>query len=208
MHFSKVAISLVAAAALSTATPLPQSADVPPNANVPATTESSFTGRKGTDGVLITEPAPNQQTDQALQRRQSATGASVSITSGNAIAKIAKIAIEIATDTLKNLGEWNETREKFTKETVAALWDRNPDYTKYAAAVCYNKGYRLANPAGITELASAKLELGLLNTDYDCMLIETPNQFFTDSAGGYINLAYRYDSRCSFDQSTGDLTCK
>lgn len=108
MHFTKIAFSLVATAAFCAATPLPQSADVPPNANVPASTESSFTGRKGTDGVLVAEPAPNKQTDQALQKRQSATGASVSITSGNAIAKIAKIAIEIAADTLKNLGEWNE----------------------------------------------------------------------------------------------------
>jgi hypothetical protein len=45
------------------------------------------------------------------------------------------------------------------------MWNRNPDYAKYHAAICYNKGYRLSNPAGITELASAKLDLGLLNTE-------------------------------------------
>ena len=45
------------------------------------------------------------------------------------------------------------------------MWNRNPDYAKYHAAICYNKGYRLNNPAGITELASAKLDLGLLNTE-------------------------------------------
>jgi hypothetical protein len=45
------------------------------------------------------------------------------------------------------------------------MWNRNPDFAKFHATICYNKGYRLQNPAGIAELGSAKLELGLLNTE-------------------------------------------
>ncbi|KAH8714088.1 hypothetical protein GQ44DRAFT_625237, partial [Phaeosphaeriaceae sp. PMI808] len=131
----------------------------------------------------------------------------VTIVAEAAITKLTEIAIEFAADTIKNLGDWNEARETFTQTTTLEMWNRNPDYTKYATAICYNKVYRLANPAGIAELASAKSELGVLNTDYDCMYMEASNQFFTDSDGEFINLSYRYDDRCTFDQETGDLTC-
>lgn len=46
------------------------------------------------------------------------------------------------------------------------MWARNPDYKKFPAAACYNKGYRLANPANVDAVASVKFELGLLNTEY------------------------------------------
>jgi hypothetical protein len=90
------------------------------------------------------------------------------------------------------------------------MWARNPDYKKFPAVACYNKGYRLANPANVDAVASVKFELGLLNTEYvaslhyrhdtfpktlltlksyDCMYIQGPNQFFTDSEGGFINVS-------------------
>ena len=75
------------------------------------------------------------------------------------------IAIEIGADTIKNLGEWNEVREAFTKKTTSEMWARNPDYNMYPAAICYNKGYTLQEPNGISGLASAKLELGMLKTE-------------------------------------------
>ncbi|KAH7385951.1 hypothetical protein BKA66DRAFT_569269 [Pyrenochaeta sp. MPI-SDFR-AT-0127] len=121
---------------------------------------------------------------------------------------LTKIACEIGVETVKNLGDWTEVREEFTKATVVKMWDENKDYNKYPAVACYNKGYSLQYPNRIDGKVSAKLELGQLNTDYDCMFIEAPNQFYTHGDGGYINLAYRYNSnRCSYDSKTGDLTC-
>ncbi|PVI01008.1 hypothetical protein DM02DRAFT_671581 [Periconia macrospinosa] len=204
MYFYKPAASLAAALAICAASPVPQTGAI--NANIPPSTSSSLTGKKATDGKLSAEKAPGSQADQALQKKQLAT-AVVTIIGEAAITKLTEMAIEFAADTIKNLGDWNEARETFSQTTTLEMWNRNPDYTKYAAAICYNKGYRLANTAGIAELASAKLELGVLNTDYDCMYMEAPNQFFTDSDGGFINLSYRYDDRCTFDQETGDLTC-
>lgn len=100
-----------------------------------------------------------------------------------------------------------QAREAFTKKTTQEMWDRNPDYAKFPAAACYNKGYTLADPAKIDGLRSAKFELGLLNTEfvpqsvlkfcdpantriasYDCMYIQGGNQFKTNSEGGYINV--------------------
>jgi hypothetical protein len=45
------------------------------------------------------------------------------------------------------------------------MWARNPDYNKYPAAICYNKGYHVKNPAGIAGKVSAKFELGMLHTE-------------------------------------------
>ncbi|KAF2177340.1 hypothetical protein K469DRAFT_742555 [Zopfia rhizophila CBS 207.26] len=204
MHLSSIILTVLSVSGISAATPVPQEGAV--NANVPASTLSSFSGKKGSDGKLVVEKAPGAQTDQSLQRKQ-AVAAVVTIAATAALAKITEIAIEIAADTLKNLGEWNEVRETFTQATTLEMWNRNPDYDTYHAAICYNKGYRLQNATGTFGLTSAKLELGLLNTDYDCMYMTAPNQFYTNNEGGYINLAYRYDNRCTFDQSTGDLTC-
>ncbi|KAK3984237.1 hypothetical protein QBC44DRAFT_202191, partial [Cladorrhinum sp. PSN332] len=182
---------------------LPQ--PVPQNANIPPSTSTSLTGQK-TSGTFKVGPAPEEQDSQALQRR-GAIVAVVGIAGTAAIAKLTEIAIEIGTDTIKNLGNWNEAREEFTKATTNEMWARNPDYKKFPAAVCYNKGYRVKDPALTEGLVSVKFELGLLNTDYDCMYLGAPNQFFTDSDGGFINLSYTYSDRCSFDQKTGDLTC-
>ncbi|KAF6810545.1 hypothetical protein CMUS01_13445 [Colletotrichum musicola] len=88
------------------------------------------------------------------------------------------------------------------------MWDNNPNPSLYAAAVCYNKGYGLQRPDGVAGKVSAKLTLGALNTDYDCMYMEGNNQFYTHSEGGYINLAYHYDAnRCTFIKDNGDLHC-
>ncbi|KAH7141847.1 hypothetical protein EDB81DRAFT_869797 [Dactylonectria macrodidyma] len=184
-------------------TPVPAAGDV--NPSIPASQQNTLTGRKGDDGTFIIEPEPVASTKLV---RRAVPVVVVGIVGTAAASIVAKIAIEIGAETIKNLGEWNEAREAFTKKTTQEMWDRNPDYTRFPAAACYNKGYRLADPAKIDGLVSAKFELGLLNTDYDCMFIEGPNQFFTDSEGGYINLSYTYNpDRCSFDDRTGDLTC-
>ena len=58
-----------------------------------------------------------------------------------------------------------QARETFTKKTTAEMWARNPDRSKYPAAICYNKSYRIKDPNGITGKVSAKFELGQLNTE-------------------------------------------
>jgi hypothetical protein len=97
MRFYTLALSLLVSSAICAASPLPQAAKIPPS------TSSAFTGKKAPNGKLNAQPAPNTQADQALQKRQ--VGAA--IVTIKVVAIVAKIAIEIATDTLKKLGEWN-----------------------------------------------------------------------------------------------------
>ncbi|KAK1981590.1 hypothetical protein LZ30DRAFT_719723 [Colletotrichum cereale] len=89
------------------------------------------------------------------------------------------------------------------------MWKRNPDYAKFPAAACYGLGYRLANPTGLDGLIHVNVTGGVFqHENYDCMYITGPNQFFTDSDGGSLNLGVTYDpTRCSFDKKTADLTC-
>lgn len=60
---------------------------------------------------------------------------------------------------------WTDAREAFTKAVSAEMWNQNPDYNAWPAVACYNKGYRLRNPAGVDGLVTVKLELGVLNTE-------------------------------------------
>jgi hypothetical protein len=59
---------------------------------------------------LVPGPAPEGQDSQALQKREPITIAIISIVGTAALTKLTEIAIEIGTDTIKNLGEWNEVR--------------------------------------------------------------------------------------------------
>ncbi|PSK42062.1 hypothetical protein B9Z65_3976 [Elsinoe australis] len=162
--------------------------------------------------IVPITPAEGEALDRARPKALQKRGAIVvviGIAAVKGVAILTKIAIEIGADTIKNLKDWKRVREEFTKKTALEMWNKNPDYRKYPAVACYNKGYRLQNPAKIAGKVSAKVELGMLNTDYDCMYMEGGNAFWTNSEGGYINLAYRYNAqRCSFDQKSGDLTCR
>ncbi|KAJ0118762.1 hypothetical protein N8I77_001450 [Diaporthe amygdali] len=209
MKFTLSFVAQLALCASALAAPAPQasSAPTPPNANIPASTTVDLTGQKGTDGKFTVAPAPEDQTSEALQKRVAPVVVVAGIAAVKGAAILTKIAVEIGADTIKDLGKWNQAREEFSKKTTAEMWARNPDYQKYPAAVCYNKGYKLKDPAGTTGLVSAKLTLGQLNTDYDCMYMTANNQFYTQGEGGFINLSYTYSSRCTFDKGTGDLTC-
>ncbi|TGO60705.1 hypothetical protein BCON_0033g00170 [Botryotinia convoluta] len=212
MKFS--VITVLTCAAIAQGAALPQaaattSADAPlstaPNSVVPDSVESHFSGQFDASGSLVAKV--DDEPTQALQRRIAPIVVVAGIAAVKGVAILTKIAIELGSQTIENLGNWNEAREKFTQATTANMWSRNPDYNKYPAVMCYNKGYSVKNPAGITGKVSAKLSLGLLSTDYDCMYMTGNNQFYTQSEGGYINLSYRYNSRCKFDGKTGDLTC-
>ncbi|TGO15300.1 hypothetical protein BTUL_0042g00710 [Botrytis tulipae] len=212
MQFSIV--TLLACVAIAQGVALPQaaattSADAPlstaANSVIPDSTESHFSGQFDASGSLVAKV--DDEPTQALQKRIAPVVVILGIAAVQGIAILTKIAIELGSQSLGNLGKWNEAREKFTQATTANMWARNPDYNKYPAVVCYNKGYSVRNPAGIAGKVSAKLSLELLNTNYDCMYMTGNNQFFTHSDGGFINLSYRYNSRCSFDGRTGDLSC-
>ncbi|EMD59161.1 hypothetical protein COCSADRAFT_30641 [Bipolaris sorokiniana ND90Pr] len=106
------------------------------------------------------------------------------------------------------LKDWNPARETFTRQTTALMYQNNPDRNRWVATVCYNKGWDVKDRRAISDVVSMKLSLGAFHTDYDCMYIGRHNQFYTQSDGGYINLAFQYDSRfCSYDGRTADLTC-
>lgn len=64
---------------------------------------------------------------------------------------------------MKNLD--GQARESFTQKTTQEMWARNPDYKKFPAVVCYNKAYTLQDPNGKDGLLSAKLSLGVLETE-------------------------------------------
>lgn len=185
MKFTLSVIVQLALCATALAAPAPQ-ATAPPNANVPPSTTVDLTGQKvmacsqhirfttslannntlqGTDGKFTVAPAPEDQNSEALQKRVAPVVVVAGIAGVKGAAILTKIAVEIGADTIKNLGKWNQAREQFSKKTTAEMWARNPDYQKFPAAICYNKGYKLQNATGIDGLVSAKLELGQLNTE-------------------------------------------
>ncbi|KAL1870235.1 hypothetical protein Daus18300_005300 [Diaporthe australafricana] len=215
MKFTLSVLVQLALCASALAAPAPQATDAPapPNANIPASTTVDLTGQKvfflainahfsdkiadngitqGTDGKFTVAPAPEEQTSEGLQKRVAPIVAVAGIAAFKGAVILTKIAVEIGADTIKNLGKWNEAREEFSKKTTAEMWARNPDYQKFPAAICYNKGYKLQNAASIDGLLSAKLSLGQLNTDYDCMYMTANNQFYTQGDGGFINQSVHF----------------
>ncbi|KAI9644319.1 hypothetical protein NHQ30_007676 [Ciborinia camelliae] len=160
------ATTLLACAAIANAAPIADSAGNT-NAVIPACTESHFSGVFNGDVLVAKEDNETEQSTQKrdLVERAGATVAVIGIAAVSGAAIITKIAVELGQQTLANLGKWNDVREKFTQATTLEMWNRNPDYNTYPAAICYNKGYSLKNNAGKTGLLSAKLELGLLSTE-------------------------------------------
>ena len=59
-----------------------------------------------------------------------------------------------------------QVREQFTQHTALELWNANPDYETYHAAICYNKRFHVQNPEGIAEVGTARLQLGRLKSEY------------------------------------------
>ncbi|KAH7085874.1 hypothetical protein BKA63DRAFT_28336 [Paraphoma chrysanthemicola] len=189
------------------------------NAVVPASIDAEFHGTKDVTGAIVSSEAPDENEAAAKRdegallvhsekRLDPATLTVLGIAATAAAIKGIQTALQVGIDTIQNLGKWTEVREGFTKATVRAMWQRNPSYSRYPAAICYNKGYHFQNGKWSGRV-KAKLSLGTLNTDYDCMYMEGGNQFYTHSDGGYINLAYNYNgARCSHDRRTGDLTCR
>ncbi|KAK1980902.1 hypothetical protein LZ30DRAFT_658585 [Colletotrichum cereale] len=149
------------------------------------------------------------ESDSYIAERQAGVIGAITAIGTGAMSVATGVAVNLVTDTLRAVADWTKARETFTQQTTDEMFKNNPDPAKFPAAICYNKGYRLADPNGIDGKASVTLRSNVLHVNYDCMYMTGANQFLTDSEGGLINLSYTYDnSRCTFDQSTGDLTCK
>lgn len=177
MQFSKITLSTLLMGLASEAVAIP--APAPQAGTVVASQTVTLTGKK-VGGKFVKELAPSTPDSQALQKR-GAIIVVAGIAGTAALAKVAQIAIEIGADTIKNLGEWNEAREAFTQATTNEMWNRNPDYAKFPAVACYNKGYRLANPANVDAVASVKFELGLLKTEYGPPALRQRHEANTDN---------------------------
>lgn len=194
---------------------------------VPDSTQSATFSGTFVNGSLVKGVAPVTADSQDLQKRGAATSdlveledrqaLTIALSALSLVGQAAATAIvtqatndayEAVKSLITSLSQWNEAREVFTQNTTSVMWANNPDYSAYPAAICYNKNYSMKNTAGFLAKGSVTLTVGSLHTDYDCLYMSADNAFYTYNEGGYINLAYMYDSnKCSFDSETGDLTC-
>ncbi|KAL8312691.1 hypothetical protein RB597_005523 [Gaeumannomyces tritici] len=120
----------------------------------------------------------------------------------------AVMGIEKAAVLIKELSNWDNARERFTKTTVLSMWQSNPDPSRYPAVICQNQDYRLSNPNGIAGWAKAELKMSILKTDYDFFYMMAPNTFHGLGDGGFINFASLNDkSRCTFNSRECQVRC-
>ncbi|TLD15269.1 hypothetical protein PspLS_10738 [Pyricularia sp. CBS 133598] len=124
----------------------------------------------------------------------------------DAVTALAVKGAKMGAQFVKDLKNWTNAREEFTKATVKEMWAAQTDKKAFPAAVCYNMGYKADGAAGKIKV---DLKSGLLHTDYDCFYMPGNSVFKGEGDGGYINLAIQSDStRCKFDSKAKSLTCK
>ncbi|EWY92305.1 hypothetical protein FOYG_05883 [Fusarium oxysporum NRRL 32931] len=146
-------------------------------------------------------------TGNILSKREPVTIAILTAAGTAAVTAIVNEAVSAAAAFIGDISNFDAGREAFTVQTTETMMDNNPDPERFQAAACYNKAFSVADPANIDGQSSVEFRLGILNTDYECMYIAAPNQFFTEGDGGLINLSFTFTDRCTFDQETADLTC-
>lgn len=124
-----------------------------------------------------------------LSKREPVTVAILTAAGTAAATAIVTEAVNAAVAFIGDVANFDSAREAFTKQTTDAMMANNPDPARFQAAACYNKGFSVADPANIDGQSSVEFKLGVLNTDYECMYIAAPNQFYTESEGGFINVS-------------------
>jgi hypothetical protein len=124
-----------------------------------------------------------------LSKREPVTVAILTAAGTAAATAIVTEAVNAAVAFIGDVANFDSAREAFTVQTTDAMMANNPDPARFQAAACYNKGFSVADPANIDGQSSVEFKLGLLNTDYECMYIAAPNQFFTEGDGGLINVS-------------------
>ncbi|CEI61652.1 unnamed protein product [Fusarium venenatum] len=158
-------------------------------------------------GLKTTTLQRREGSDHLLSKREPVTVAILTAAGTAAVTAIVNEAVQAAASFIGDISNFDAGREAFTKQTTDAMMANNPDPERFQAAACYNQGFSVADPANIDGQSSVEFSLGILNTDYECMYIAAPNQFFTEGDGGFINLSFTHSDRCTFDQETADLTC-
>ncbi|KLU85934.1 hypothetical protein MAPG_04953 [Magnaporthiopsis poae ATCC 64411] len=125
----------------------------------------------------------------------------------DAATAIAAAAVKGANKVIQSVKNWTPAREAFTQATAKEMWDKNPDPKKYAAAICYNMDYSVSNPMGMAGLVKAELRSSFLHTDYDCFFMSGNNTMKLKGDGGYINLAFESDKRCTYNRDAKYIRC-
>ncbi|GKU06651.1 hypothetical protein FLAG1_09565 [Fusarium langsethiae] len=148
-----------------------------------------------------------KSSDHLLSKREPVTAAILTAAGTAAVTALVNEAVQAAVGFIGDISNFDAGREAFTVQTTQAMMANNPDPARFQAAACYNQGFSVADPANIDGQSSVEFRLGILNTDYECMYIAAPNQFFTEGDGGLINLSFTHTDRCTFDSETADLTC-
>lgn len=128
--------------------------------------------------------------DHHLSKREPVTAAILTAAGTAAVTAIVNEAVSAAVAFIGDISNFDSGREAFTVQTTEAMMANNPDPERFQAAACYNQGFSVADPANIDGQSSVEFKLGILNTDYECMYIAAPNQFFTEGDGGLINVRY------------------
>src|SRR5688572_3554590 len=121
--------------------------------------------------------------ENVLSKREPVTAAILTAAGTAAATAIVNEAISAAVAFIGDISNFDAGREAFTQQTTDAMMARNPDPARFQAAACYNKDFSVADPANIDGQSSVEFRLGILNTDYECMYIAAPNQFFTEGDG-------------------------
>ncbi|KAF5561841.1 hypothetical protein FPHYL_5972 [Fusarium phyllophilum] len=127
-------------------------------------------------------------TGHILSKREPVTIAILTAAGTAAASAIVSEAVSAAAAFIGDISNFDAGREAFTVQTTEAMMANNPDPERFQAAACYNKAFSVADPANIDGQSSVEFRLGILNTDYECMYIAAPNQFFTEGDGGLINM--------------------
>ncbi|CRK24844.1 hypothetical protein BN1723_014754 [Verticillium longisporum] len=174
-------------------------AAVPSPDQAPSLTTATLSDRQADGSRAVIE--------RDITKREPVTVLILTTVGTAAITAVVTEAVTAAAAFIGDVISFDKGREAFTQQTTDAMMNKNPDPSRFVAAACYNKGYSVANPENIDGLNSVEFSSGILHTDYDCMYLAAPNQFYTHGDGGFINLSYTYTDRCSFDEATGDLTC-
>ncbi|EYB25565.1 hypothetical protein FG05_03166 [Fusarium graminearum] len=128
--------------------------------------------------------------EHQLSKREPVTVAILTAAGTAAVTAIVNEAVQAAVGFIGDISNFDAGREAFTVQTTEAMMANNPDPERFQAAACYNKAFSVADPANIDGQSSVKFSLGILNTDYECMYIAAPNQFFTEGDGGLINMGW------------------
>ncbi|KAJ0123813.1 hypothetical protein J7T55_012283 [Diaporthe amygdali] len=168
MHFHTLTAFLAISSVSGLVLPRAQDAI---NTDIPEAITTTWVGVKNSTGVYpgatpskrsvldLSPPVIDEDVARALSTRRAGlilAGRSVITTlltsfASGAAAEAGKLAVDAAAEQVCNILGWTAAREAFTKATTRAMWERNPDYGVYVAAVCYNQDYGLSDPGAMRE---------------------------------------------------------